>query len=116
MGLRRRILLADANDTDLECFKEYLSALDCEILSVTDGAEVLECVQNFKPNLIVLDSMISTINGFELCQQIKNDPATSGTMILEQIAKFRSRPCELQKSIFPLFYNNASTTDFLKLL
>ena len=40
------------------------------------GKEALEKVKAWSPDLIFLDLMLPDINGFEVCSQIKSDPAT----------------------------------------
>ncbi|GHT44669.1 two-component system response regulator [Planctomycetales bacterium] len=77
-----RILLADDNQPNVELLDAYLSTFDCEIETAADGAETLEKVQSFKPDLILLDIMMPKMSGFEVCQKLKSDPATKGVMIL----------------------------------
>ena len=47
-----------------------------------DGADTLEKVASFKPDVILLDVMMPKLSGFEVCQRLKSDPATSRIMIL----------------------------------
>jgi DNA-binding NarL/FixJ family response regulator len=48
-----------------------LLALDCEIVgSVADGNEVVEAAQRLRPDAIVIDLNLPTVNGLEACRQI----------------------------------------------
>ena len=38
--------------------------------------------QTFQPDLILLDVMMPKLSGFEVCKQIKEDPATRRIMVL----------------------------------
>jgi CheY-like chemotaxis protein len=42
----------------------------------------MDKVASFKPDLILLDVMMPKLSGFEVCTQLKNDPATRGVMVL----------------------------------
>lgn len=77
-----RILIADDNDANVELLEAYLSGIPCELERAKDGAETLEKVHSFRPDLILLDVMMPKRSGFEVCQQLKRDPATSKIMIL----------------------------------
>jgi two-component system, OmpR family, alkaline phosphatase synthesis response regulator PhoP len=77
-----RILIVDSNHADVEQLKVYLTDLRCEIQTVTDGTVALNCVQHFKPHLIVLDPTIADGIGFDLCRRIKSTPSTRRIMIL----------------------------------
>lgn len=79
---RSRVLIADDNEPNRELLEAYLAGLDCEIATAIDGADTLEKVASFKPDIILLDVMMPRLSGFEVCQRIKGDPATSPIMVL----------------------------------
>jgi PleD family two-component response regulator len=82
MFQRPRILLAADNDREIELWKRGLSSLDCEIEAATDGLDTLERVQQFQPDLILLNAVMPKVGGFEICRRIKGNAATTRTMIL----------------------------------
>ncbi|MDR3110303.1 MAG: response regulator [Planctomycetaceae bacterium] len=77
-----RILIADDNQVNVELLDAYLSDFDYEITYAADGAETLEKVAEFQPDLILLDIMMPKLSGFEVCEQVKANPATKGIMVL----------------------------------
>lgn len=77
-----RILIADDNSANRELLEAYLVAIDCEIELAVDGQDTLTKVTAFQPDLILLDVMMPKLSGFEVCQQIKANPATSKIMVL----------------------------------
>ena len=77
-----KILIADDNVPNIELLDAYLSGLDYVIETAEDGAETLEKVKTFAPDLILLDIMMPKLSGFEVCEKLKNDPQTQGIMIL----------------------------------
>lgn len=81
-GRRHRVLIADDNEPNRELLEAYLSDIDCEIATAVDGADTLAQVAVFRPDVILLDVMMPKLSGFEVCQRLKGDPATSPVMIL----------------------------------
>ena len=79
---KSRILIADDNPTNVELMEVYLADVDCQTAVAVDGLDTLEKVTQFQPDLILLDIMMPKLSGFEVCKQIKDDPATRNTMIL----------------------------------
>lgn len=77
-----KILIADDNAANRELMEAYLANFDCATETAVDGAETLSKVASFKPDLILLDVMMPKLNGFEVCRQLKGNPATSKIMIL----------------------------------
>lgn len=77
-----RVLIADDNEPNRELLEVYLSGLTCEMETAVDGADTLEKVASFHPDVILLDVMMPKLSGFEVCQRLKSDPATSRIMIL----------------------------------
>ncbi len=81
-GRRYRILIADDNEPNRELLEAYLADLDCEIAVAVDGADTLSQVTAFGPDVILLDVMMPKLSGFEVCERLKGNPATSPIMIL----------------------------------
>jgi two-component system alkaline phosphatase synthesis response regulator PhoP len=79
---RARVLIADDNEPNRELLEAYLADVDCEIATAVDGADTLDTVAAFGPDVILLDVMMPKLSGFEVCQRLKGDPATSPIMIL----------------------------------
>ena len=77
-----KILIADDNVPNVELLDAYLSGRDYEIETAGDGAETLEKVKSFAPDLILLDIMMPKLSGFEVCEKLKKDQQTAGIMIL----------------------------------
>jgi CheY-like chemotaxis protein len=82
MSENSRILIADDNQANCELLEAYLAEVDCEIEFAVDGQDTLNRVQDFHPDLILLDVMMPKLSGFEVCKQIKQDPETSSIMVL----------------------------------
>jgi two-component system, OmpR family, alkaline phosphatase synthesis response regulator PhoP len=79
---RARVLIADDNEPNRELLEAYLAEIDCEIATAVDGADTMDKVAAFGPDVILLDVMMPKLSGFEVCQRLKGDPATSPIMIL----------------------------------
>lgn len=79
---KNRILIADDNEQNVELLEAYLSGLDCEISVAVDGQDTLDKVAELQPDILLLDVMMPKLSGFEVCQKLKADPATSRIPIL----------------------------------
>ena len=77
-----KVLVADDNVQNVELLEAYLAEVDCEIQTAFDGEQTLARVQDDPPDLILLDIMMPKISGFEVCRQLKSDPATRDIQIL----------------------------------
>ena len=102
---KSRILIADDNATNVELLEVYLGKIDCEMAVAVDGRDTLDKVASFKPDLILLDIMMPKLSGFEVCKQLKSDPATKGIMILMVTAL--NELGDIERAV------NAGTDDFL---
>ena len=52
-----------------------------------DGVEALELIKSDKPDLILLDVMLPSIDGFSLCKQIKEDEYLKSIQVIMLTAK-----------------------------
>ena len=73
-----RILIADDNEPNRELLEVYLADVDCEIATAVDGADTLEKVASFEPDIILLDIMMPKLSGFEVLKvricEVKKEP------------------------------------------
>ena len=79
---QHRVLIADDNEANVELMIAYLAELDVETAVAVDGQDTLDKVEAFQPDLILLDVMMPKLSGFEVCQRLKENSATSDVMIL----------------------------------
>jgi DNA-binding response OmpR family regulator len=66
---------------------EELEDEGVEILTAGDGLEALEVIRSQRPELVFLDVMMPKMNGFDVCQAVKSDPATSRARVILLTAK-----------------------------
>ena len=77
-----RILIADDNLQNVELLEAYLSDFNCEIRTAGDGEETLQVVDEFAPDLLLLDVMMPRLSGFEVCKKLRSNPKTKDLLIL----------------------------------
>ena len=76
------ILLVDDQPANLQVLLETLGSLGCKLLAAKSGEAALAIVQKARPDLILLDIMMPGIDGYEVCRQLKADPATEKIPII----------------------------------
>ncbi len=69
-----KILIADDNPQNVELLEAYLSDFPCEIRTAHDGEETLRAVNEYAPDLLLLDVMMPRLSGFEVCRKIRANP------------------------------------------
>jgi two-component system alkaline phosphatase synthesis response regulator PhoP len=57
------------------------------IFTADSGEKALEIIRAEKPNLVFLDVMMPKVNGFEVCQAVKQDEGLKNTFIVILTAK-----------------------------
>ena len=77
-----KILVADDDLEILALIARHLSELPAEILEASDGEEALHLAQHERPNVIVLDVMMPSMSGWEVCRAIREDKALTGTNVI----------------------------------
>jgi len=77
-----KIVIADDNIQNVELLEAYLNDFPCEIRTAHDGEETLKVVEEFAPDLLLLDVMMPRLSGFEVCKLIRANPATHDLLIL----------------------------------
>src|SRR5215467_5916544 len=79
---RGRVLIVDDDRRILDLLIELLELEGYEIASASDGAEALELVQSFDPDVVVSDVVMPVLGGLELCRRLKEDQRTAYVPVL----------------------------------
>ena len=77
MDTKKRILIVDDEQINLEFFDVMLSKLGFDIHLAENGHEALEAVRRLNPDLIILDNIMPRLTGWEVTKILKNDPEYS---------------------------------------
>lgn len=73
---RPKVLVVDDEPFNLEIMQEILEE-DYEVSYVKSGAECMDLVGNLMPDVVLLDVNMPGMSGYEVCQQIKENPKTT---------------------------------------
>lgn len=76
------VLLVEDSPTQREMIAGLMKQNGLAVRSAVDGVEALEAVRGQVPDVIVLDVVMPRMNGYEVCRQLKSDPATESTPIV----------------------------------
>lgn len=58
-----------------------------ELLTAENGEEGLDCIREERPDLVFLDIMMPYMNGYEVCQAVREDAELSSVNIILLTAK-----------------------------
>jgi len=82
MAETSKILIADDNFQNCELLDAFLAEENYEIAMAHDGRETLKKVEEFQPDLILLDIMMPKLSGYEVCKQLRSEAATRDIPVL----------------------------------
>ena len=77
-GSRRipRVLVVDDNPDIMDLMRELLASRGYDVVAVASASEAEAEVRRLPPDLILSDVIMPGKSGYELCRQLKEDPAT----------------------------------------
>lgn len=73
----KRILIVENDNALAELLEEVLHERNYNCLILPYAEEILSIVQDFKPDVVLLDYLLPVVNGQELCDGIKHNKPTS---------------------------------------
>jgi len=76
------VLVVDSDPTSLVSLSRILQRLDYHVCTTGTAEEALDMMKVSAPYLVITDMSLSGMNGFELIQYIKQDPATAGVPVI----------------------------------
>ncbi len=82
-----RILVVEDDADILELISMYLQKAGHVVETSSDGAAALSRLRAGPADLVVLDLMLPGLSGFEVCQALRNDPATARLPVIMLTAR-----------------------------
>jgi len=95
--MAKRVLIADDEPNIVTSLEFLMEHAGYETKVATNGNEALELAASFRPDLMLLDIMFPLKSGYEVCQQLKSDPATRDIKVV--IISAKGRDVEVAKAL-----------------
>jgi two-component system alkaline phosphatase synthesis response regulator PhoP len=95
----KKILVADDESHILHVVSLKLRNAGFNVLTARDGQEALEIAQQEMPDLLITDYHMPQLSGLELCQRLKQDPATTNIPAIMLTARgYQLEPADTEQS------------------
>lgn len=81
---KKRILIVDDNPNDISLLEAaFLPASDrYEVYAASSGFQAIYKIGEVKPHIIILDIVMPDMNGFKVCERIKNNTETKDIKVI----------------------------------
>lgn len=91
-----RILVLDDDPGILKALDLSLTYCGFQVRPMLSGDNVFRMIDDFEPNLIIIDYLLSGKTGGEICQDLKNDPVKRDipVIMLSAYPEAAQRNCE----------------------
>jgi two-component system alkaline phosphatase synthesis response regulator PhoP len=93
----RQALIVEDEENILLSLEFLLTQEGYVVTTAGDGAAALQAVNKQTPDLVLLDVMLPLIDGFEVCRQMRANPALRNTRIIMVTA--RGRETEIKRGM-----------------
>lgn len=81
-SIKADILIVDDTPANLQVLSNLLKDSGYKVRAAPNGLIALRTIESKQPDLLLLDVNMPEMNGYEVCQQLKSDPATAGIPII----------------------------------
>lgn len=83
----RKVLIVDDEPNIVTALEFLFRRSGYDVRLATNGAEALEMVDAFRPDVVLLDVMMPVKSGYEVCQAMRDRPELAGIRIVMLSAK-----------------------------
>ncbi|HEY7056779.1 MAG TPA: response regulator [Vicinamibacterales bacterium] len=77
-----KVLIIEDNTTVATLYRNTLRAAGFRVETAADGAKGLAAVGSFRPDLVLLDLMLPSIDGLTLLRKLRADPASTALPVI----------------------------------
>ncbi len=86
----KKVLIAEDHADVRALIRVSLELEDFDIHEAPDGLAALDQARRLRPHLMLLDLMMPGLDGLQVCQQVKADPALRRTKVVMLTARDRA--------------------------
>lgn len=86
-----KILVVDDRTANREYLVTLLGYGNHQLLEAADGAEALELARMERPDLVITDILMPTMDGYEFVRQLRADPTVAQTQVIFFTAHYHER-------------------------
>jgi DNA-binding response OmpR family regulator len=99
MNSIKKILVADDESHILHVVSLKLRNAGFDVITARDGQEAFDLAVQEKPDLLITDYHMPQLSGLELCQRLKQDPATASLPAIMLTARgYQLEPHDTEES------------------
>lgn len=77
-----KVLVVDDEPGNVELLTSLLTREGYRVVTASNGEEALEMVASEHPDLVLMDVLMPKLSGYDVCEQIKRNPATRLTPVV----------------------------------
>jgi two-component system response regulator MprA len=77
-----RVLIADDDSSTRDVLRRFLGEKGFEVATAEDGANALEIIGTFAPDVVLLDIRMPEVDGIECLQRINEDAYDCGVIMI----------------------------------
>ncbi|HET9646268.1 MAG TPA: response regulator [Burkholderiaceae bacterium] len=81
-GLSRRVLVVDDVAANRTLMRDFLTNAGFEVAEATDGSELVAAAKRFRPDLILIDSVMPVVDGVEATRRLRRDTDLAGLPVI----------------------------------
>lgn len=97
MQQSNKILIVDDEPNILLSLEFLMKKSGFEVFIARDGKEALSIINENRPEVIILDIMMPEVDGYEVCQLVKSNPALHHIKVIFLSAK--TKESDIQKGL-----------------
>ncbi|MGV3523765.1 MAG: response regulator [Candidatus Sericytochromatia bacterium] len=86
-----RILVVDDRPLNRELLRTLLQYQSHQIIEASEGAEALVLAREQKPDLIITDILMPTMDGYEFVHSLRADPLLAESLVIFYTASYKNR-------------------------
>lgn len=80
--MSKKILVLEDDLPSLKLIKAILDKYGYDVIESSESLQAIRLAEELKPNLAIIDVMLPTLNGFQVCERLRNIPALQSMPII----------------------------------